>query len=130
MKKLLYGAVIALAAVLVVNHLDAKNLAPKKIKEIMSEGHKPPKKDELPLCGKASMGKASKDEVKKLLELYQDLPKNTPPKGDEADFKKKANALIAATKKLAEDPTDADAIAGYKKAVNCMACHSEHRPAK
>jgi len=127
MKKLLCGAVVLLGAILIVDRVGAKNLAPKTIKEIMTEGHKPPEKGQPPLCAKASQGKASKDEVKKLVELYQDLSKNKPPKGDEDDFKKKATALVSATKKLAEDPTDTDAIAGYKKAVNCAACHKEHR---
>jgi hypothetical protein len=123
MKKLLCAAVVAALAVLLVGQTGAKNLAPKTIKEVMTEGHK----GSPALCAKANMGKATKEEAAKLLALYEDLPKAKPPKGEEASWKKKTEDLIAATKKLAANPEDKDAIAGYKAAVNCMGCHSAHR---
>jgi hypothetical protein len=128
MRTLLCGTVVALASLLIIDQIGARNLAPKSIKEVMSEGHKAPEKDKPPLCGKASNGLASKDELKLLVSLYQDMSTQKPPKGDEEAFKKKADTLLAVTKKLAEDPTDKEAIAAYKKAVNCMACHAEHKP--
>jgi hypothetical protein len=125
MKKLLCGAVAALA-LLVVGQIGATNLAPKTIKEVMAEGHKAAK-GETPLCGKANAGKATKEEAAKLLALYEDMAKSTPKKGDAAAWKTKCEALIAATKKLAADPTNKDAVAAYKAAVNCMGCHKDHK---
>lgn len=123
MKKLLCGAVVALAVV-VAGTVGAKTLAPKEISDIMKEGHK----GSPALCAKASQGKASADDVKKLVELYTDLGKNKAPKGDAEAWKKKCDDLLAAAKKLAADPTDKDAVAAYKKAVNCAGCHKDHKP--
>jgi hypothetical protein len=126
MKSLLCAAAVAALVVLTVGQTGAKNLAPKTIKEVMAEGHKAPK-GETPLCGKANAGKATKEEAAKLLALYEDMARGKPSKGDEASWKSKCEALIAATKKLAANPEDKDAVAAYKAAVNCMGCHSAHR---
>jgi hypothetical protein len=128
MRTLLCGVVVSLATVLIVDQTGAKNLAPKSIKDVMTEAHKAPEKGKPPLCGKASNGLASRDELKLMISLYEDMAKQKPPVGEEEAFKKKSDALVIATKKLAEDPTDKEAIAGYKKAVNCAACHSVHKP--
>jgi len=46
--------------------------------------------------------------------------------GEAADFKAKTLNLIAATEEVvAKNPAG---VAHYKDAVNCMACHSEHKP--
>jgi hypothetical protein len=68
---------------------------------------------------KFAEGKATKEEKQKLQEGYEALLKNKPPKGDEKDWKEKAEALVKAVK---DDDTD-----GYKKAVNCKACHDAHK---
>lgn len=98
-------------------------LAPKSIKEIMNEGHK----GKSALCGLASTGKASREDVKKLLAMYEDMGKCDPPKGDKAAWKKKCDALVVAAKKLEADPTDKAAMKEYSAAVNCKACHTDHK---
>jgi hypothetical protein len=65
-------------------------------------------------------GNATEEEKKKLLEGYEALVKNKPPKGDAAAWKTKTEALVKAIK---DDDKDA-----YKKAVNCAGCHSAHKP--
>ncbi|GBD35504.1 hypothetical protein HRbin36_00616 [bacterium HR36] len=92
------------------------------IKEVMKLAHtgKPA------LCAKAVQGKATPEEKKQLLELYEALAANKPPRGDAKDWKERTSALVEAAKALvANDP---DAIAKYKKALNCAACHQEHKP--
>ena len=49
-----------------------------------------------------------------------------PPKGDPADFKSHVEKLVAATQDVADKKPDA--VAHYKEAVNCKACHTEHKP--
>lgn len=68
---------------------------------------------------KFAEGKASKEEKEKLLEAYEAMGKNKPPKGDEKAWKEKCDALVKAVK---DDDTTA-----FKKAVNCKACHDEHK---
>jgi hypothetical protein len=97
---------------------------PATIKEIMKKAHAGEKDDKM--CAKFAAGKLSEAEVKDILALYEDLGKNKPPKGDEEAWKKKTAALLAAAKDLAaKKDGGADA---FKKAVNCMACHTDHRP--
>ena len=43
-------------------------------------------------------GEASAEEKKQLVELYEALAANKPPKGDEASWKEKTAALVAAAK--------------------------------
>lgn len=69
---------------------------------------------------KFQKGEASKEEKQKLLEGYEALLKNKPPKGEEKAWKEKAEALVKAVK---ADDKDA-----YKTAVNCQKCHSAHKP--
>jgi hypothetical protein len=84
MKKLLCGVAMILA-VLVAGRISARNAAdPKDIGTIMEEAHDG--KDSL--LKKTIAGKASADELKKLLALYQDLGKNEQPKGEKAAWKK------------------------------------------
>jgi hypothetical protein len=121
MKKLLSGAALA-AALAFVTQASAVN-ANKSIKDVMGEGHK----GKPALCAKANQGKASKAECETLLSLYEDLAKNKPPRGSEADWKKRTNALVSATKKLVADPANSKAIGEYKTAVNCKGCHDAHK---
>jgi len=59
------------------------------------------------------------DAKKKLQEAYEAMGKNKPPKGDEKEWKAKADALVKALK---DDDKE-----GFKKAVNCGACHGAHK---
>ncbi|MCS7168582.1 MAG: hypothetical protein RMI91_03320 [Gemmatales bacterium] len=93
------------------------------IKEVMKMAHsgKPA------LCAKAQQGKATPEELKMLVELYEALAANKPPRGSVDDWKQRTSALVEAAKALvANEP---DAIAKYKKALNCAGCHKEHKPA-
>src|SRR5262245_15975731 len=77
------------------------------------------KKDKL--LKKVLDGKADAAEKKELLELYTELGKNKPGKGDAKSWKDKTTALATAAKEVV-DGKEAG-IADLKKASNCMACH-------
>jgi len=94
------------------------------IEKAMKFAHKAPK-GEKKLNEKIVEGTADEADVKKALELYQAMLDVKPPKGEQADFKTKTAKLIAATEEVvAKKP---EAAAHYKEAVNCKACHSEHK---
>lgn len=115
MKRMVPGAVLFVVAGLLLANLRAADEAKPKftIKEVMKLH-----KDKL--NEKFAKGEASKEEKQKLLEGYEALVKNKPPKGDEKDWKEKTEALVKAVK--------ADDKEAYKKAVTCGACHSAHKP--
>jgi hypothetical protein len=94
------------------------------IKQVMKKAHSA-KKGELKLCEKVVMEKASADEKKELLGLYTAMAKTKPPKGDADSWKEKTGALVAAAKACVDD--DKDGPPKLKKAVNCGACHKEHK---
>jgi len=91
------------------------------IKTIMKTYHKP----EDALCKKVSGGTATDAELTTLLKVYQDMCAATPPKGDKTAWVAKCQALIGAVKKV--QAKDATGIAAYKAAVNCKACHTDHK---
>jgi cytochrome c556 len=94
------------------------------IKDAMKYAHKAPK-GEKKINEKIVEGTVTDEELKKTLELYLAIGDTKPPKGDPADFKAKVAKLVAATEEVvAKKP---DAAAHYKEAVNCKACHSEHK---
>lgn len=95
------------------------------IKDAMKKYHKAPEGTE-PTCKKAVDGKASADEIKKLVESYKAMAKVKPPKGDDASWKEKMTKLVAAAEGLSKGGPEASAK--YKEAVNCKACHSAHKP--
>jgi hypothetical protein len=100
----------------------ADNEKPKySIEEIMEKAHKG--KDSL--YKKVVGGKANGDQKKELLGLYEDLAKNKPEKGSQADWKTRTTAMVGAAKDVVADKPDA----GKKlaKVVNCKACHDLHR---
>ena len=93
----------------------------KSIKEVMAACNK----GNDALCGKASSGKSTDDENKKLLENYKLLSTFKPPMGDEKSWKEKTDALVAATQELVDKK--AGAADKFKAAINCKACHSVHK---
>ncbi len=114
MKRVIPGAVLLVFAGLVVATVWAADEKPKyTIKEVM-KFHKDK------LHEKFQKGEATKEEKEKLLEGYESMVKSKPPKGDEKDWKAKSEALVKAVK-------DND-VEGFKKAVNCGACHGAHKP--
>jgi hypothetical protein len=96
------------------------------IKDAMKFAHKAPQ-GEKKLSDKIIDGSAPEADVKKTLDLYKAMVDTKPPKGDEAAFKQKMQKLIVATEEVVEKKPDA--AAHYKEAVNCKACHSEHKSA-
>jgi hypothetical protein len=111
-------AVLSLAVL-----LGAAQDKPKSIKDAM-KAHK----GDDSIVAKAASGKGSEDDHKKLLEIYEFLAAQKPPQGDEASWKEKTAALVAASKHLVEKKEGA--AEEFKKASNCKACHSVHKPAK
>ncbi|MBI3880821.1 MAG: hypothetical protein HY301_12280 [Verrucomicrobia bacterium] len=94
------------------------------IEDVMKKYHKAPKGTD-PVCKKASSGKASKQELAALLAGYQSMAAAKPPEGDAASWKAKNAALIASTQGMIDGKPEA--VAKYKEAVNCKACHSVHK---
>lgn len=94
----------------------------KSIKDVMAAVHKG--KDSL--VNKITAGKGSDQEHAKVLKLWEFMATQKPPQGDEASWKAKTAALVAAGKDLvAKKPGAADAV---KKAGDCKGCHSVHKP--
>ena len=89
------------------------------VKEVMKLAHKGG------LYKKVKGGAASKEEKVELAELYADMAKNTPKKGDPESWKQKCEALASAAKEVAEDKPDA--IAKLKAVNKCAACHKAHK---
>lgn len=118
MKFLVAGIVAALSLVLVVS--GNNNAGEKKAKYTISQVMQKAMKGGL--CKKVASGKASDEEKKQLAEMFAALAQNTPPKGDAAEWKKKAGALAAVAKKIAGG--DEKAVKALGKLANCGACHS------
>ena len=93
------------------------------VKDVMKAVHK----GEDNIGKRVVKGEASKEDIAKMVEYYQSLPLNDPPRGDKADWDKRTAALL----KAAEDVKSGKpgAVAEYKEAANCKACHTEHKPA-
>jgi hypothetical protein len=85
-------------------------------KEVMKAAHAKGK-----LRDKVAGGMATDEEKKMLVEYYEALAANKPPKGDEASWKEKTAALLTAAKDAAAGKTDA------LKMVDCQGCHKAHK---
>jgi Spy/CpxP family protein refolding chaperone len=92
------------------------------IEEIMDKAHKPPKSS---LLVQVKSGKATAEQKKQLLELYQELAKNKPEKGDPKDWQKRTNALVKAAQEVVDGKEGSTQALG--KAANCGACHKAHK---
>lgn len=95
------------------------------VKDFMKAYHKAPKGVD-PVCKKAGDGKATPEEIHKLIAGYKVMVAAKPAKGDQASWKEKTAKLLSAAEGL--EKGGADALAKYKEAVNCKACHSAHKP--
>ena len=116
-------AAIALVAYATTSLVQA---ADKKPKYTISEIMKAINKGDDNVCKRVAQGKASKEDFAKLVEYYEDLPLNKAPKGEQKSWEEKTAALVKAAKAVkAGEP---DAVAKFKEAVNCKACHSAHKP--
>ncbi len=116
-------ALLSLAVITggIISVLRAADEKPKyTIKDVMKEHKKGALKD------KVIDGKATPEEKKKLVEMYEAMGKDKPPRGEAANWKKLNDALIKAAKEVeAGKEGGADAL---KKAVNCTECHKDHKP--
>ncbi len=95
------------------------------IKKAMQSVHKAPKTEEK-LSDKIIAGTATAEEKQTAFALYKGMAEGKAPKGDDGAFKVKVGKLITATSDVIDGKPGA--IEAYKKAVNCKACHSEHKP--
>lgn len=93
------------------------------ISEIMKALHKDKGGDSI--GKKVQNGQGTKEDFAKLVEFYASLPLNEPPEGSAASWKEKSTSLLDAAKALNDGKEGA--VAQYKKAVNCKACHDVHR---
>src|ERR1700730_17023597 len=91
-----YGAAALLAfAFAGMTVLGAADTKPKyDIETIMEKAHD----DDSGILKKVVAGKATAEEKKTLLELYTELAKNKPPKGEAKSWKEKTTALVSAAK--------------------------------
>jgi len=120
MRKFLVAFVIvAFGWVVIAVTGTAQEKAKYTTKEVMQKAHKGG------LMKKVSEGKASADEKKQLIEFYEALAANKPPKGDEAEWKVKTTAILAAARAAADGD---DAVAKkLAETVKCMECHQAHK---
>jgi hypothetical protein len=88
-------------------------------KQVMKMAHKDG------LLKKVAAGDGSEEESKKLLELYEALAKNKPKKGDEAAWKERTAAIVAAAKGVVEGKDGSGEA--LTKAANCGMCHGAHK---
>jgi hypothetical protein len=96
---LILGLLIGLAA------LRAADEAPKyTIKEVMKMAHQ----GGSPLYKRVSSGKGSKEDKKKLVDLYTALAADMPTKGDAESWKDKTSALLDAAKAIEDGKEGAD----------------------
>jgi hypothetical protein len=103
---------------------DKKDEKPKAIKDVMALHKKD--KDKGSFLDKVTSGKGTDDDHKKLVSFYEALAGFKPPQGDEKSWKDKTEALVAAAKDVVgKKEGAADKL---KKAADCKACHSVHKP--
>jgi hypothetical protein len=94
--------------------------APRRtIKQVMSEAYKGG------LAQKVRAGNASMDEKARLLELYEDLASNPPPKGNAADWNARTAALVDSARSAVKNEPGYDRV--LVKAMNCAGCHKKHK---
>lgn len=117
------GATLVMGSALIAaDSADKKN--PKDIHDVMEWAHK----GRTSTAANVRDGKGSDADVETLLGYYKFLATQKPPQGDEASWKEKTAALVAATEKLKKK--EAGAQEAFKTAVNCKACHDIHKPAE
>jgi hypothetical protein len=111
---------LAICALIGVSAASSVSAPPGTIKDVMALH-----KGNDSLLKKITDGKGTDEDHKKLLEAYEAMATMKPPKGDEASWKMKNEALIAAAKELVEKK--AGAVDKLKAASNCKGCHSAHK---
>ena len=92
------------------------------IKEVMKMAHTP----DGGLLKKIVSGQGTKEDAERLVELYDSLGQNKPPKGDPDSWKAKTGELLAAAKDVVADKEGSRQR--LEKAANCGNCHQPHKP--
>lgn len=129
MRKLLLGMVVLGVAVgtawtfsgAAQKEDDEKKKPKYTIKEVMKKAHAA--KDAI--LTKVKSDKATKEELKELLAMYQALEVNKPPMGEEKEWKERTKKLVDAANAAVKEEKDAKAL--LVKATNCMSCHKAHK---
>ena len=115
--------ITGLAALAFVPLATAEAKKPKyTTKEVMQAIHK----GQDNIGKRAGQGTASKEDLAKMVEYYESLPLNEPPRGAMASWKEKNGKLVSAASALKSAKPGAAEM--YKAAANCKACHNEHKP--
>jgi hypothetical protein len=112
----LAGMTLALSAALGVGLTAREDKARYTIEEVMEKAHKGAN-----LRKQVLDGKASAEQKKELLALYEALARNNPPQGDKAAWKKLTGEIVTAAKGVVAGKAGADKA--LAKATNCKACH-------
>ncbi len=123
LSKLIVVSAVALAAAFQSGAAAADNESPTKA--FMKKYHKAPQGTD-PIAKRASMGKATPQELKELAAGYKAMTLAKPPKGEMASWKEKTGKLADASAALSKG--DPNGIERYKEASNCKACHTAHKP--
>jgi hypothetical protein len=118
-------ALTTAAALSVTVLLAAEEKKDNPTKEFMAKYHKAPRGTD-PVAKRATMGKATMEELKALAEGYHAMAKAKPPEGDLASWKEKTTKAATAADALVKG--EPDASERYKQAANCKACHDAHKP--
>lgn len=94
------------------------------IEKVMKEGMK----GDASLNAKLLAGTATADEVKTLTDLIHTMTGTKAPVGDQSNYDKKVAALVAGIDAIQSGNKSPEALAAYKEAANCKACHTAHKP--
>ena len=113
------AGVVVLILALTASHAAEEAKAKHTIKEVMKQAHKDG------LLKKVASGQGTKADAEKLVELYESLGINKPPKGDPESWKSKTGAILKAARDVVEDKPGAKAE--LEKATNCAECHKAHK---
>jgi hypothetical protein len=95
------------------------------IEKTMKFAHKAPK-GEKKVSDRIIEGTASDQEITETLELYKAIVDLKPPKGEQADFHARVVKVVTALEDVKAKKDGAPSL--FKDAVNCKACHKEHKP--
>ena len=96
------------------------------IEKVMKDGLKG---KESPLA-KVLDEEASAKETKSLAELVQTMKGTKAPVGDQSDYDKLVEEMIAAMDAVAGGDKSPKALERLDNATNCKACHTDHKPKK
>lgn len=128
-------ACVASALAILVLAAGADDATTPSIKEVMTKLHKganaPLSKLKTALKAESPDWTSIRISTAQVTVLGASLPKNAPPKGEKADYERRARAYLANAKDLnaaakAEDKAQAQAALD-KLGASCKDCHSAHK---